>query len=175
LSFSGKYNIQFKGLKEGFHFFHFEIDNRFFEFFANQDVEKGFLKVLVNLEKKSTLLALEVTMTGTVNVLCDRCLEYFDYPVNYQGELFVKFTLEQNDQGDPDVLFLDPNDYQIDLAQYFYESVILSLPYRKVHPDIKKNVPSCNPEMLSKLKKILVKNKNETDPRWDKLKEFRKE
>ena len=175
MSFSGKYTIQFRGLKEGFHLFHFELDNRFFEFFANQDVKEGNLRVHVNLEKKSTLLELDVSITGTLHVLCDRCLEYFDFPVNFKGELFVKFSQEQNDQGDPDVLYLDPNDYQVDLAQYFYESVILSLPYRKVHPDIKKNIPSCNPEMLSKLNKMLVKEKKETDPRWDKLKELRKD
>lgn len=175
MSFSGKYTIQFKGLKDGFHLFEFDLNNKFFEFFNNQDVERGKLTARVNLERKPTLLELEVKIKGTVNVLCDRCLDFFDFPISYSGKLYVKFTNDAYSLEDPDVICLDPEDYQVDLAQYLYESVILSLPYKKVHPDVKKGAASCNPEMLEKLNKILIKENKETDPRWDKLKDLKKE
>jgi uncharacterized protein len=173
LSFSGKYTIQFKGLSDGIHPFEFELDNKFFEFFANQDVERGELAAGIKLLKKPGLLEINVNIKGTVNIICDRCLELFDFPVKFKGKLFVKFTQEIDAQDDPDVIFLDPEEHQVDLAQYLYESVILSLPYRKVHPEGKMAKVTCNPEMIEKLKNVVVKENKESDPRWDKLKELK--
>jgi len=170
LSFSGKYTIQFKGLKDGQHPYEFELNEKFFEFFANTEVDKGNLLAKVLMVKKTGLLELDITIQGTVNVLCDRCLEKFDLPLNYQGCLFVKFSESETESEDPDVIFLHPEAHQIDLSGYLYESIILSLPYRKVHPEGKKAQITCNPEMLQKLRKIVVTGKKETDPRWDKLK-----
>lgn len=173
MSFSGKYTIQFKGLKDGLHPFEFELDDKFFEFFANPDIEKGKLLVKLGLLKKTGLLELDFDIQGTVNVLCDRCLEKFDLQVDFQGCLFIKFTQHHTESEDPDVIFLDPDEHQVDLSRYIYESVILSLPYRKVHPEGKKAQITCNPEMLQKLKKIAVTGKKVTDPRWDKLKDLK--
>jgi uncharacterized protein len=170
LSFSGKYTIQFKGLKDGFHSFEFEASDRFFEFFENQDVQKGSLTIQVGLTKKTGMLELDIAIGGSVNVLCDRCLDSFDHPVDFRGTLYVKFTGHPEDPEDPDVVFLSSEEHELDLARYFYESVILSLPYSKVHPDSEGNSSGCNPLMIEKLNAILAKDKKATDPRWDSLK-----
>ncbi len=175
LPFSGKYTIQFKGLKDGFHTFELEIDNKFFEFFANKDIERGSVKAEIILEKKPGLLQFNIFLKGTVNVVCDRCLDFFDFTFEFSGSLFVKFTQNMTASGDPDLIFLDTDAYEVDLAQYLYESVTLSLPYRKVHPGGKKAKANCNPEMLAILNKIAVYESKATDPRWDKLKKLRDE
>ena len=36
---------------------------------------------------------------------------------------------------------------EVDLTQYIYESVVLALPYQRVHPD-----GECNPEMLERFR-----------------------
>jgi len=54
----------------------------------------------------------------------------------------------------------------LDLSQYLYESLIVSLPIKKVHPD-----NECNKEMIKRLNPSKTKKtKNDSDPRWDALK-----
>ena len=48
-----KYDIEFKGLKEGLHDFGFEADNKFFAHFEDSLVENGKITVKVIFEKRS--------------------------------------------------------------------------------------------------------------------------
>ena len=41
-------------------------------------------------------------------------------------------------------MWISPSEDKVDLTQYIYESIVLSLPYRRVHEEGK-----CNPEMLA--------------------------
>ena len=40
-----------------------------------------------------------------------------------------------------------PGEDRVELAQYIYESIVLSLPYQRVHPE-----GECNPEMLERFR-----------------------
>ena len=40
-----------------------------------------------------------------------------------------------------------PGEDEVDLAQYIYESIVLSLPYQRVHPE-----GECDPEMLGRFR-----------------------
>jgi uncharacterized metal-binding protein YceD (DUF177 family) len=40
----------------------------------------------------------------------------------------------------------------IDLEQYIYESIVLSLPLQRVHPEDVHGQPLCNPAMLERFK-----------------------
>lgn len=42
-------------------------------------------------------------------------------------------------------MWVSPEEEDIDLTQYIYESIILSLPYRRVHPD-----GECDPDMMAR-------------------------
>jgi uncharacterized metal-binding protein YceD (DUF177 family) len=91
-------------------------------------------------------------------------------PIEYDSELFVNFgdtTEEQTDE----IIVLAHNEFEIDVAQYIYEFVHLSLPYKRVHPLDKKGRSTCNKEMLKKLDEYIIReNDNNNDPRWDDLK-----
>ena len=72
------YDIQFVGLKQGHHRFDYEIEKSFFEFYDFDEFNDVDVKVELGLEKKSTLLELEFSLKGTVNVNCDltACLSW---------------------------------------------------------------------------------------------------
>ena len=57
-------------------------------------------------------------------------------------------------EADDEIIFLHPEDYQLDLKHYLYECISVSLPYRKVHPDLPDGESGCDPEMLEKLKDL---------------------
>ena len=72
-------------------------------------------------------------------------------PVHYEGTLQVRFS-ETEKESDGDVMWLSPNETELPLGQYIYESISLSLPYRKIHPEDANGNSLCNPDMLSRFK-----------------------
>lgn len=166
-------NIAFKGLKEGWHDFEFSVSDAYFAGLEYSEFEKGNLEVKVKLNRKPQYLVLEVTIEGEVGVTCDRCLDKFFMPVEFEGNLYVKFTGEDS-EGDEDLIILPPEDYEVDISHYVYESVCLSLPYQRFHPNDKKGKSTCNKEMLKQYEKhVLQQETEEIDPRWEKLKNLK--
>ena len=130
-----RYTIAYKGLKPGLHDFRFEVDGSLFEEFESPEIKDGACEVTVALERGEAMLTLDVTVDGSVVVECDRCLEECRIPVHYQGRLLVKFSDEVHEY-DGEVMWLLPMEDEIDLKQYIYESIVLSLPYQRVHPEV---------------------------------------
>jgi uncharacterized metal-binding protein YceD (DUF177 family) len=107
-----------------------------------------------------------------VIVPCDITTELFKLPINATFKLVVKFGLVEND-GDDDILILPHGSHDIQIAQYIYEMIVLSVPHKKVHPGIAAG--TLKSEILEKLKDLQPQEKppsDETDPRWDKLKDL---
>lgn len=166
-----EYNIQFVGLAEGQHSFQYSIDNKFFEVFDFNDFNSSNIQVDVLLIKKTTLLELKFDISGSVNVDCDTSLEPFDLKINGTHKLIVKFGPEFNDEND-EILVLPHEEYQLNVAQYIYEFIVLSVPIKKVHPKVADG--TLETEALKRLKELEIKKNtaedNTADPRWDKLK-----
>lgn len=171
-----EYLIPFIGLKLGKHHFEYQISNAFFEIFDYNEYQDSNIKVNVVLEKKSTLLELSFKHKGVVNVPCDLTNEDFDLPIKGQMKLIVRFGEEFNNENE-ELLILPHGEFEIDIAQYIYEMIVLSVPLRRVHPGIKDG--SLKTEALTKLNELTVKEEKEEikekeniDPRWDKLKQL---
>ncbi len=175
MNWKSKYSIEFKGLKEGLHEFDFEVDNKFFEHFEGSLVEKGEVKIVVLMEKRSTFIQLQLKINGGVELTCDRCLEKYKQEITNEAELFIKFGEETFDE-DENVIWILPEEHAINLTQPIYEYVSLSIPLRHIHPKNKNGKRECDPKMLKKLKKYThskTEEKGSTDPRWDALKKLR--
>ena len=169
-----KYRIVYQGLSEGLYEFDFEIDDLFFEGLEYSDIKKGGLKVKVYLNKKSTFLELDFQIDGYVELICDRCLDEYKQPVNYEGKLYVKFSEKEDELAD-DVICLLPTDNELDISHYIYESINLSIPLKRVHPDDENGNGTCNPEMLEKLENYKTGEPagDDIDPRWDDLRNLK--
>lgn len=169
------YTIPFVGLKIGSHQFDYQIDNTFFEHFEYDEFHKANVKVDLELEKKSTLLDLHFQFNGTVNVNCDLTNEPYDQPISGNFDLVVKFGQEYNDE-EEDLLILPHGSYEVDVSQYIYESIVLAVPAKRVHPGVADG--TLKSEALDKLEELSLNNQAEqsdedqTDPRWDDLKKL---
>ena len=174
MNYLSQYTLPFSGLSEGKHQFDFTVNDRFFAEFETSEVEKGELKVQVELEKRSTYLSLSFSISGVVELICDRCLENFIYPVESHRKLLVKFS-EKPVEDEAELIYLHPNDFQVEIAQYIYEFVILSLPIRRVHPDGENGESLCDPVMIRKLEELRYHGNNldePDDPRWNELRKI---
>ena len=180
---TNEFLIPFIGLKLGKHQFEYQISKAFFEHFDFDEFESANIKVNIVLEKKNTMLELNFKHSGTINVPCDLTNEDFDLPIKGNLKLVVRFGETFNDENE-DLLILPIGEHQIDVAQYIYEMVVLSIPLKKTHPGIKDG--TLETKALSKLKEISVTEQTQeenvqeeteikaenTDPRWDKLKKL---
>ncbi len=172
---TNEFLIPFIGLKLGKHQFEYQINETFFGAFDFEDFEKADIKVNVTLEKKSTMLELAFKHAGTVNVPCDLTGEMFDLPIKGKIKLVVQFGEEFNNDNE-ELLILPHGEHQIDIKQYVYEMIVLSVPLKKTHPGIKDG--TLQSAALDKLKQLEVKEHKEvkqeedTDPRWDQLKKL---
>ncbi len=166
------FTLPFVGLKEGKHHFKFTIDNTFFAHFEFNDFNNALLNGELILDKKSSFLELYFDVKGTVELPCDVSMELFNYPIDADYDLIVKFGTP-NSQITDEILILPEGSYQINVAQYFYEMVVLNLPLKRVHPGIEDG--TLQSEILDKLKALEPKEthlKGSEDPRWNKLKDL---
>ena len=169
-----QFDIPFIGLKEGNHTFEYQIDKKFFNIFQFDEYNEVDVKASINFIKKNNLMEFHFNTTGSVNVPCDVTNEPFDLEIDGDLPLIVKFGPVYNDD-DENILVLPNEAYQINVAQYIYELIILSVPTKKVHPQVLDG--TMESETLKKLKELEIKEektveKEATDPRWDKLKDL---
>ena len=166
------YAVRISGLGDGEHDFLFELDQQFFVLFEHPDIKDGKVEAKVIFEKKAGILALRFSLTGEVEVICDRCLEAFKTGISSRQTIYVKWGEEIGEIED-DVLIVGRDEHEIEVGQYLYEFIILALPYQRIHPEDADGNSTCNPEMLKKLEAHQAQETDQselTDPRWDVLK-----
>ena len=169
------YNIPFTGLKVGEHHFDYQIDNTFFKNFDYNEFNDVSVKVNLKFLKKTTLLELYFSAEGDVNVNCDLTNEPYNQAISDVFKLVVKFGEAYNDENE-DILIVPHGEYEINIAQYVYELIILAVPAKRVHPGIEDG--TLKSEILSKLEELSPKmsddsrTSEEIDPRWNNLKKL---
>lgn len=176
---TNEYLIPFIGLKLGKHQFDYQIDKTFFDRFNFEDFEDYNVNVSLVLEKKQTMLELVFKHNGTVFLPCDMTNEMFHQEIKGNLKLVVQFGESFNNDNE-ELLILPHGEHQIDISQFIYEMIVLSIPNKRVHPGVKDG--TLKSEALKKLEALAVnskdkevKNKEEKediDPRWDKLKQL---
>ncbi len=173
-----EFTIPFVGLKLGEHHFNFEINKSFFEHFEYDEFNDVDIKLGVLLDKKTTLLEFTLSFEGSVNVQCDITNEPYNQDISGVYHFVVKFGDEYNDENE-DLLILPHGSYEVNIQQYIYESIILGLPSRRIHPGVEDG--TLKSEILDKLEELRPKGIEDedgnskgdiTDPRWDTLKKL---
>jgi uncharacterized metal-binding protein YceD (DUF177 family) len=169
-----EFTIPFVGLKEGEHTYEFELNNTFFEHFEYDEFNEASLHLDVLLNKKPTLLEFTLSYNGIVNINCDTTNEPFDHKIEGNYHFVVKFGEELNNENE-DLLIVPHGTYQVNIQQYVYESIVLAMPTKRVHPGIEDG--TLDSEILDKLEELSpqvdhISEEQSTDPRWDDLKKL---
>lgn len=167
-----KFEIAFESLKLGEHDYQFLIDNEFFKSLDFSEIQAGKVVVQTVLTKTERLMQLEMQFKGEVTIPCDRCGDDLDFPIDFNEELVVKFGDEYDE--DDGIIVLRRDEVKWNIAHYLYESIVLSLPSKRVHPDVG-GESSCNEQALSILadKDNSEKGEDDIDPRWAALKKLK--
>ncbi|MEF9949628.1 MAG: DUF177 domain-containing protein [Mucinivorans sp.] len=148
------YCIDYQGLSLGEHHFSFDILNDIFAPWPEGGIENGEGKIEIGLLRHANFMELDVTIIGSVELECDRCTDIYRQPINFSGHVVVKLSsapsareASTKDVGQDDlddIIWLDPAAAHLDLSQWLYESIILSLPVARVHAKRE----DCNKEVI---------------------------
>lgn len=131
-----RYNIEIYGLEDKTYEFDYELGPEFFREVPQELIEKGNFKVHLVLDKSSTMIQLRFTIQGAAELTCDRSLEVFDEPVDTRGKIILKFG-DHEEELTEEISIIHRNRTRINVAGYIFELIALSLPMKKIHPDLR--------------------------------------
>ena len=171
------YKLPLKSLSNGVHEFDYSIDKQFFVNMENTDVRDADLAVHLTVDHHNDINRLHFDIAGTITLMCDRCLDDLVLPVDTTYDINVEYGDDYDDESD-DLLVIPESDNDLNVAYMLYDTVVLEIPMKHVHP-----MGQCNRAMSALLKKHragadpiedeLLDSVEDadapTDPRWDAL------
>ena len=167
-----QFKIDLKGLTAEVTTLDFDLDNAFFDARDETEVESGSLHVSLSIRKASGFFELLFHTVGTVDIVCDRCLDLMEQPIETDNRLVVKFGSTGSE--DDDTVIVDENEGILDTSWFIYEFIALAIPIQHVHAPGK-----CNPAMTKALEELSADRSGDEessqaiDPRWEKLKDLK--
>ena len=172
-----EYEIAFVGLKPGIHEFTYGITDKFFEQFQQQDFSNCIATVNLKLDKKTGFLLLTFSIGGQLDVVCDRCNGNLPLELWEEFNLMVKLAEDpeqmNRQEEDPDVYYISRGESHIDVANWIYEFINLSIPMQKACDFEKMDGPHCNAAALETLKKMEELKEKKENPIWKGLEKFK--
>lgn len=154
-----EYEIAFVGLKTGVHEFNYKVDERFFEGYQEQDFRNPQAQVKLLLEKNNSFMLLRFEIGGQAEVTCDRCNNELPLQLFDEFSVTVKTTDNPDEanetEEDPDVFYISRGESHLDVKDWIYEFVNLSIPMQKTCTFEEMDGPYCNQEareLLSRLR-----------------------
>lgn len=148
-----RYTINYLGLAIGEHHISLPFGDDLFAFCDDSPIKHGAGTIAIDLIRQKTLMELSVRIEGEVEIECDRCTDEYMQSVDYCDEVVIKISEQADEfreQQDGDIIWLSPRDSQLDLREWIYESIVLSLPLQRVHADIN----DCNQEILKYISRM---------------------
>lgn len=181
--------LPLKSLAPGTHEFSYHLDKQFFVDMESTDVRDADLTVNLTVRYDGDVYALDFAITGTVTLICDRCLDELLYPIEASYKVTVKLGDDYNDDSD-ELLEIPASDAALNVSYMIYDTVTLAIPIKHVHP-----MGKCNRAMSAVLRKHRARANDEdaelenelmegiddddptdeapaSDPRWDALKKL---
>jgi uncharacterized metal-binding protein YceD (DUF177 family) len=172
-----EFEIAFVGLKPGVHEFEYHVDDRFFEQYNEQDFRNAEATVKLKLEKNSSFMILRFEIGGKTEVTCDRCNNNLPIQLFDEFTVTVKMTddpeLMNDQEEDPDVYYISRGESHLDVKNWIYEFVNLSIPMQKTCEYENMNGPYCNPAARELLNNLKRDENAGTNPIWKGLEKFK--
>lgn len=185
------FKLPLKSLPKGRHEFQYHLGKQFFSDMENTDIRDAELDVALSVDYNGRCYLLDFRITGGLVLICDRCLDDLRHPLDATYRITVEYGDDYNDESD-DVLQIPDSDSSLNVAYMIYDTVVLAIPPRHIHPAGK-----CNRQMSAILRKhnaaiqdeddgfdeILLDgtdstdgadslNTGENDPRWEALRKL---
>ncbi len=174
----GAYSVNIIGLSNKEHQFNYEFGDEFFRKYGADLVESGTFQVDLLLDKHETFLEARFKIKGVARLICDRSLEPFDFPIENTHLLVFKYG-EADEEVTDEIMIIHRDTATLELGQYIYEFIGLSIPLKKLHPRFQDEADDDNSEGKIVYSSDSTENNAESkdgediDPRWNILKKLK--
>lgn len=184
-----------KTMPEGTQEFTYHLGKQFFVNMESADIHDADLTVNLTVTHKHDLYQLAFHVTGTVTLICDRCLDDLVLPIDTTYDINVKYGADYDETDD--MLIIPETDNYLNVSYMIFDTASLAIPMKHVHP-----MGKCNRAMSALLRKHRATKSGDedadlaeqlmdemdsmdsaddfgsapaqqpTDPRWDELKKL---
>ena len=141
------YKVELANKPDGHYEQDFHIGKDFFENMENNDILSADIDVHMDMEKKIDAYECTFHCKGMLQVPCDRCLDPLDHEVDATYRVVVKYG-EDYDDGADNLLVIPYSNSYLNVAYILYDTILLTIPLRHVHP-----LGKCNRAMAEALRK----------------------
>lgn len=150
--------------------YQWHLDDEFFAAVQGSEIEHGDADATLQVRRTSGAFELTFRFSGVLTLICDRCLEPMQQPIEGEQTMKVKLGSEYTDDGE--LVTIPYEDGTLSVAWNLYEFMALEIPLRHVHPD-----GECEASMAEAIDQHTGsvaegEDEPETDPRWDALKKI---
>lgn len=181
-----EFKLPLKSMPVGTQEFDYHLDKQFFVNMESTDIHGADLDVNLTVVHKADVYELHFHVTGTVTLLCDRCLDAMLHDVDTTYDISVKYGEAYCDDSDT-LLEIPESENYLNVAYMLYDTVALTIPIKHVHAP-----GQCNKDMSAMLHRHKVRSTDDSaleetlieemdsmtddsdpapsDPRWDALK-----
>lgn len=171
------FDIAFVGLKTGIHEFGYEINDKFFEDYQEQEFRNVHADVKLTIDKKNGFMLLKFEIGGKLEVTCDRCGNNLPLELWDEFNIVVKMvedpeTMNEQEE-DPDVYYISKGESHLRTASWLYEFINLSIPMQRMCTPEQMGGPHCNKEVLAMLKKLDATENKPGNTIWKGLEKFK--
>ena len=173
-----EYEIAWQGLKPGPHTYIYDINDRFMK---EREVDESFsnwnAKITLLFDKHENFFMLHFDVDGQVTVPCDRCGDDFALRLWDEFDLVIKLTGDDDTkiEAEDDVAFIPRSETVIDISNWLYEFLMLSVPLQHIHPDNADGSSSCNPAALNLLDQLSEHGDEVKNPLWKGLESLKEQ
>lgn len=120
------------------------LDDEFFNSLDQDEITGGDVEVTLRVKQGAgDIYHFNYQMKGNARVLCDRCLEEVELPVEFSDSVQIAHGDPEEDNGETIIIPFSQLTY--DIAWDMYELIDVHFPLQHVHPE-----GECNPDMLSR-------------------------
>ncbi len=177
MSHRREFEIAFVGLKPGVHVFEYRIEDKFFAAYGEQDFKNCVCEVKLSLDKKTSFMLLKFDLVGSADVICDKCGNSLTKQLWDEFNIIVKMVddpeLMNEQEEDPDVYYISRSESHLQVGDWIYEFINLSLPMQKMCSPEEMGGPQCNKEVLETLRKMEEEVRKDSNNAWKGLEKFK--
>lgn len=142
--------------------------------FSLGDIKHDGVELKVQFNKILDTLQVRYNAKTNLQLICDRSLEKFSYTVDVNYEILFKPDVEDDESDNQAIRQLIVSSNIIDIEQEVRDSILLSIPIKKLHPRYLRE-DGTETEFTESFGQSEEPENNEapTDPRWDALKQLK--
>ena len=181
-----EYIVPIFSLSNKKHEYSFEVQNEFFDAFEDSIVKKGKFNIEVTLDRSETMIVAEITIKGYAELICDRSLDEFRFPIDAKEKVIYKYE-DKYEEIDDTLIHIPFGAESLDLSTNIYDLINVQIPMKKLHPRFEEESFE-DDDFEEEEESFLVytsdskeneaettrENEQDIDPRWNKLKDLNK-